>query len=62
MGYYLADGIYPDWATLVKTIHDPQSKKEALFDKAQEISRKDIERDFDVSQARFAFVRGLARF
>ncbi|KAI5006218.1 hypothetical protein ZWY2020_033461 [Hordeum vulgare] len=66
MGYYLSDGIYPEWATLVKSIKEkngvPLTRKEAHFTKAQEAARKDIERAFGVLQARFAIVRGPARF
>jgi hypothetical protein len=66
MGYYLTDGIYPEWATLVKSIKEkngvPLSRKEAHFTRAQEAARKDIERAFGVLQARFAIVRGPARF
>ncbi|KAK1629224.1 hypothetical protein QYE76_003539 [Lolium multiflorum] len=39
-GYYLADGIYPPWATLVKTIRNPNSEQEARFAKEQEAARK----------------------
>jgi hypothetical protein len=62
MGYYLADGIYPDWAAFVKTIREPRNRAEAEFAKAKEAARKDIERVFGVLQARFAIVRGPARF
>jgi hypothetical protein len=56
MGYYFADEIYPEWATLVKTIRNPEGQAEAKFAKAQEAARKDTERAFGVLQARFAIV------
>jgi hypothetical protein len=62
MGYYLADGIYLEWATLMKTICNPEGRAEAEFAKAQEAAWKDIERAFGVLQARFAIVRGPSRF
>ena len=62
MGYYLTDGIYPQWATFVKTIQSPLGNKTKYFAKAQEAVRKDVERAFGVLQSRFAIVRGPARF
>ncbi|KAL5832315.1 hypothetical protein ACOSQ4_017669 [Xanthoceras sorbifolium] len=47
-GYYLADGIYPKWSTLVQTIHDPRGPKKRLFAMKQEACRKDVERAFGV--------------
>ncbi|XP_052136453.1 uncharacterized protein LOC127754887 [Oryza glaberrima] len=62
MGYYLADGIYRSRATFVKTISNPQGNKRIHYAKVQEGVRKDVERAFGVLQARFAMVRGPARF
>ena len=62
MGYYLADDIYPPWATLVKTIPRPKGNKNIHFGQYQEAARKDVERAFDVHQKRFAIVRGPAEY
>lgn len=43
MGYYLADGIYPQWATFVKTLPSPKGRKNKHFAAAQEAFRKDYE-------------------
>jgi hypothetical protein len=61
-GYYLADGIYPTWSTFMETIKAPANLKDKNFVKAQESQRKDVERAYGVLQARFAIVRGPARF
>ena len=62
MGCYLADGIYPNWSTFVKTIPCPQGLKKKHFSKAQESARKDVEWAFGVLQAHFAIVHGPSRF
>ncbi|XP_024178011.1 uncharacterized protein LOC112183931 [Rosa chinensis] len=61
LGYYLADGIYPRWATFLKTVRNPTRPKEIEFAKAQEGYRKDVERCFGILQSRFGIVRGAAR-
>jgi hypothetical protein len=57
MGYYLADGIYPDWPTFVKTIRHPYDVRTQHFATIQESARKDIKRTFGVLQKRWAVVR-----
>jgi hypothetical protein len=61
MGYYLADGIYPSWATLIKSIQLPMGNKKQYFAKAQEAARKMVERAFGVLQSRWAIIRGPGR-
>ncbi|KAI4995770.1 hypothetical protein ZWY2020_037818 [Hordeum vulgare] len=59
-GYYLDDGIYPQWSTFVKTISDPQDEKRKKFAEMQESARKDVERAFGVLQSRWGIVQNPA--
>ena len=47
-GYYLADSIYPQWSTLVKTIPNPQGEKRQRFAQMHGSATKDVEHAFDV--------------
>nr|GEX32273.1 hypothetical protein [Tanacetum cinerariifolium] len=51
-GYYLADGIYPEWASFVKSFTVATDLKHAYFKQRQESARKDVERAFGVLQGR----------
>jgi hypothetical protein len=60
MGYYIANVIYPPWATLISGISMTQSMKQYFTIKQSEY-RKDVERAFGVLQAKFAIIKGPAR-
>ncbi|XP_042405049.1 uncharacterized protein LOC121995357 [Zingiber officinale] len=60
--YYLTDGIYPEWATFVKSVPCPQDLKRKIFKERQEAARKDVERAFGVLQSQWAMIRGPRRF
>ena len=62
MGYYLADDIYPQWATLVQTISSLQGAKQQHFAMMQKSAMKDVERAFGVPQSRFVIICGAIRF
>jgi hypothetical protein len=60
-GYYLADGIYPEWPVFMKTHRNPTEEKYSWFAKEQEACRKDVERAFGVLQSRWAIICHLAK-
>ncbi|XP_071718209.1 uncharacterized protein [Rutidosis leptorrhynchoides] len=60
-GYYLADGIYPDWATLVKGYSCPTEEPTIKVTRFQASARKDIEIAFGVLQGRFHIIRIASR-
>ncbi|GKB28994.1 ALP1-like protein isoform X1 [Tanacetum coccineum] len=60
-GYYLADDIYPQWSSFVKSFTVANSEKNALFKRKQESARKDVERAFGVLQGRWHIICQPAR-
>ncbi|GKD06571.1 ALP1-like protein [Tanacetum coccineum] len=62
-GYYLTNGIYPEWAVLMKSILQPGSNnvKRIKYKQAHEAARKDVERAFGVLKKKWAIVRTPAR-
>ncbi|GJV27856.1 ALP1-like protein [Tanacetum coccineum] len=60
-GYYLADGIYPQWATFVKSFTVANDVKHACFKKHQESAQKDVERAFGVLQGLWGIIQQPAR-
>nr|GEX27396.1 protein ALP1-like isoform X1 [Tanacetum cinerariifolium] len=55
-GYYLADGIYPQWAAFVKSFTVARDERNAVFKRRQESARKDVERAFGVFQGRWHII------
>ncbi|GJU41139.1 ALP1-like protein [Tanacetum coccineum] len=60
-GYYLADEIYPQWSSFVKSFLVTNSEKNAVFKRTQESARKDVERGFGVLQGRWHIICQPAR-
>ncbi|XP_071728054.1 uncharacterized protein [Rutidosis leptorrhynchoides] len=48
IGYYLADEIYPTWATFVKRFSSDVDEKCSYFTRIQAAARKDVERTFEI--------------
>nr|GEW03449.1 protein ALP1-like isoform X1 [Tanacetum cinerariifolium] len=51
-GYYLANGIYPQWAAFVKSFTVARDERNAVFKRRQESARNDVKRAFGVLQGR----------
>ncbi|XP_059639643.1 uncharacterized protein LOC132282019 [Cornus florida] len=62
MWYYLSEGIYFKWTTMMQTISHPTTIKEKLFAQRQEACRKDMEWAFGVLQIKWATMQGPVRY
>ncbi|XP_052621622.1 uncharacterized protein LOC111917420 [Lactuca sativa] len=51
-GYYLTDGIYPQYSIFVKGFRHPVEERDNFFKRRQEGARKDVERAFGVLKAK----------
>ncbi|XP_021980383.1 uncharacterized protein LOC110876522 [Helianthus annuus] len=61
LGDYLADGIYPEYATMVKAYNTPVGEKHVIYTSAQMSARKDVERAFDILKQRWHIIKYPAR-
>ncbi|GJW50282.1 ALP1-like protein [Tanacetum coccineum] len=62
-GYYLTDGIYPQWSVLIKSIKNPgrNDHKRILYKTKHEAARKDVERAFGVLKLKWKLIKYSAR-
>ncbi|XP_038696217.1 uncharacterized protein LOC119993248 [Tripterygium wilfordii] len=60
--YYLTDGIYPRYAALMQSIPHPYTPVEQVFARTHESVRKDVERAFDILQAKWGITKGPIRY
>nr|GFC02447.1 nucleotide-binding, alpha-beta plait [Tanacetum cinerariifolium] len=60
-GYYLPDGIYPEWASFIRSFTVATDPKHTYFKQRQESARKDVERAFGVLQGRWGLIQQPAR-
>ncbi|XP_052627200.1 uncharacterized protein LOC111909886 [Lactuca sativa] len=60
-GYYLTDGIYPQYSTFVKAFRHPIDPRDKYFKRRQEGARKDVERAFGVLKSKWHIVEHAAR-
>lgn len=58
--YFLAVGIYPDWAIFVKTIKGYLFKKELMLESQQQAVEKDVQRAFGVLVAHLHILQSPA--
>ncbi|GKC57368.1 ALP1-like protein [Tanacetum coccineum] len=58
-GYYLTDGIYPQWSILIKSIKNPGTNdhKRILYKKKHKAARKDVERAFGVLKKKSKLIK-----
>ncbi|GKC20660.1 ALP1-like protein, partial [Tanacetum coccineum] len=60
-GYYLADGIYPQCSSFVKSFTVARGEEITVFKRRQESAQNDVERAFGVLQGRWHIIAQPAR-
>ncbi|KAL7607680.1 hypothetical protein Lser_V15G13332 [Lactuca serriola] len=61
-GYYLVDGIYPEYAVFVKSFSAPHGSRRKKFKRAQERAMKDVERAFGALKKRWFILKKPAAY